>query len=148
MADEDFGNTHLGADDYRTLRWNERGAGSATAGGLVPINVGPVSLFTALAPGPFTWTTVPIACRRLLISRLTITASAVSLYAVRITSEPAGAGELMYSAAGFPDPVNAISWTWRYENHVGTQVLHIGIRNDGAVSSDFELTRLSGEKLT
>lgn len=118
---------------------------TATGGGgsLSEIELGPVVLATALAPDPtdFTWSTVTVA-KRALVWRFYVSTSSTIQWSVRVTSEPDGAGELMFEAVGIGDTIYQCSWPWLFENHVGGSGFYVGVRNHNGLPSDFTLATL------
>lgn len=111
--------------------------GSGKLGSLV---LSPETLFTALGTTvDYEWTTVTGLARMALIYRFRLAASASDNWQVQVWSEPDGAGDMMFEAVGLNVTPYNCSWPWMYVS-VDTD-LHIGIKNNGAVS-DFSLVQL------
>lgn len=111
-------------------------------GSLSQLAVGPVSLFTALAPGTdYSWTTVSGLAALALVWRFQVSSSSSINWAVRVTSGVDGTGDLMFEAVGIGETVYQCSWPWVYAT-TGAN-LNIGVRNIGGLPSDFTLVSLA-----
>lgn len=125
----------------------DRPATIAGGGSLSAVALGPVTLFSALAPLPdYSWTSVAGVGALSLVYRFQVGSSSSINWAVRVTSLPDGDGDPMFEAVGIGDTVYQCSWPWIYDT-AGSTDLYIGIRNIAGAASDFSLATLLAVKL-
>lgn len=116
-------------------------------GSLSKVALGPVTLFTGLAPAlDYSWTSVSGLAPLALVYRFYVASSSSINWAVRVTSAPSGGGDLMFEAVGIGTTIYRCSWPWLYDTG-GASDLYIGIRNIAGFATDFTLSTLTAIKL-
>lgn len=105
---------------------------SSPAGSLAQVTISAMSL-GSVGGGGYIYFDIPVGPSA-NVWRFVVTGVGATNWDLQVTSEPSGAGELMFQAEAISVDTYTCSWIWRYRNDESprTSDLHLGIHNPGS----------------
>lgn len=95
----------------------------------------------------YSWFTLGSFCKRGLVWRMTINQTGSTSWGFQVSSQPNGAGEIMFQAGGISAGSYSISWPWVYENQdtPADTNFYIGFENSNGTTASFTITEMRTE---